>query len=345
MSRASYLLLALVLAFIAWWFSRDDAMPPTRPGVPNHAHGSDTDANANVTPSPAPRSASAPEPAPNSATARWLADLQRPRGKPYPLPYPLDASLDRAAARALYRKSQDVSDCYVARGALDTSVWEQWTGTRWLDAAERERVLKALQAAVARQIDSCRRHGMSEVDGVFSPTVPAGFVRWARTSAAASGDPAARAVHFQAVPRRVDVDTEIRPVVRELLLADPVDIPVLALLHGRYGAEMGAVLQMDPARAWRNGARLDPEALWLLVACDMGMDCVGTGAPADRLCVDQGLCGYPDVESAVRDGLLGSSELELTLQARQQIVALLRRGDVDAIVNRPPPEPPKPRRR
>ena len=93
---------------------------------------------------------------------------------------------------------------------------------------------------------------------------------------------------------------------------------------------------MDPRRAGSYTPPPNFEAIWLLVACDRGMDCGGTSLSADRLCLIRGLCGYPDVESAVRDGLLGESELETALQARAHIVEALRRGDFDAIAGRGP---------
>lgn len=345
MSRRPILLMVLLLslAAIGWWF-RDPGAPTPAAIAPIQASGVDTPAASAPAMTVNGPTELEPGAAPNSATAHWITDTQRRGWKSPPLPFPLDASLDRAAARALYRKAQEVSACYRARNAVDIRTWEQWTGTAWLEAPERERVLQARRAVIERQLGNCRRHGLSElnVDGASNEPIPLGFVPWARASAAASGDPGARANHYQRLNRRANVDTEIRPLLRQLLVEDPQDLPAMGPLHTRHGQELGAVLHMDPARAWRDGKALDPEALWLLVACDMGMDCGGTSNQADRLCLDHGLCGYPDVEAAVRDGLLGSSELELTMQARRQIVELLGRGDLAAIVDRPPPEPPKP---
>jgi hypothetical protein len=164
-------------------------------------------------------------------------------------------------------------------------------------------------------------------------------VLWARLSAAASGDPAARAHHFRSVNRRVDVATEIRPVLRELLVAAPSDLPNAGALQSRYSQELGPLLKPPVGRYGQIRNAPDSEALWLLVACDMGMDCAGTSIEADRLCLTSGLCGYQNLESAVRDGLLGSTELAPTLQARQQIVAALRRGDIAALVEPGPKAP------
>lgn len=278
------------------------------------------------------------DPGPSIATSRWEAELQRPGSRPIQLPYPVDGNLDGIAARALYRKASEVRDCNFARFSLDSANWERWTGTRWLEAPERQRVLAGLQEAIRRQLASCRKHGLREddPDAPPPPGVPYGFLLWARTSAAASGDPAARAEHYAYIRRRADLDSEIRPVVRELLLGDAEYLPDLERLYGKYGRELPTLIQTDPRRAGGYTPPLNYEAVWMLVACDRGMDCGGTSLSADRLCLTRGLCGYPDVETAVRDGLIGESELETVLQARANIVAALRRGDFDAIAGRGP---------
>ena len=135
------------------------------------------------------------------------------------------------------------------------------------------------------------------------------------------------------------MDTEIRPLLRELLLADPVDLPALSALHERYGPQLGEVLQVE--RGYGYQINVNMEALWLLVACDRGLDCGETSVAADQLCLTQGFCGYSNVEAAVRDGLIASPELEPTMHTRERIVAALRRGDIDAfVVYKPPAAPP-----
>ncbi len=336
MRRALWLsAIALVIAMTAGWLRLAGGGRAIDPAATAGAERVVAATVGSVDARPASAISLDPEPGPNSATAEWLTDLQRPGRKPPSLPYPIDASLDRDAARALYRKSREISDCYMAQSSAVTREWEQWTGTAWLEAAERDRVLAALRAALQRQLGNCRRHGLREDGDGAAPgdPIPPGFVLWARLSAAASGEPAARAHHFRSVNRRVDVAAEIRPILRELLVAAPSDLPNAGWLQSRYGQELGPLLRLPAAGYGQlRNALPDTEALWLLVACDMGMDCAGTSVEADRWCVSRGLCGYPDLESAVRDGLLGSAELAPTLLARQQIVAALRRGDLAALV-------------
>lgn len=335
-----WLAIALVVAGATWWSGRVDVDRPI--DKPVTAPGGDVAAAA-VMSSDAPVSSAArqsPDAGPNSAAAQWLSDIQRRGVTPLPLPYPLDASLDRAAARALYRKAEEVSDCYTAQASSDTRAWERWTGTAWLESVERDRVLKALQAVIQRQLGNCRRHGLREDgDGASEDApIPPGFIRWAMTSASASGDPAARARQYRGVNRQVDVATDVGAILRELLVSDPSDLPHAGPLHDRYGRELGPLLRRSGGYGQRANVP-DTEALWLLVACDMGMDCAEASVAADRLCLLRGLCGYPDLQSAVRDGLIGADELAATMQTREQIVAALRRGDIAALVD-PAPTPP-----
>lgn len=336
-----WLAIALVVALATWWSGRVDVDRPI--DVPATAPASDVAAPA-VMSTDAPVSSTArqsPDAGPNSATAQWLRDSQRRGANLPPLPYPIDASLDRTAARALYRKAEDVSDCYMARASADLRAWERWTGTAWLEAVERDRVLKALNAVIQRQLPKCRRYGLPEngVGVAEGEAIPPGYVRWAVTSAAASGDPAARARHYRSANRRLDVATEIRPTLRELLVSDPSDLPNAEPLQIRYGSELGGVLNVSGGYGQRRNVP-DAEALWLLVACDMGMDCSEASVAADRLCLTRGLCGYPDLQSAVRDGLIGANEMAATMQARERIVAALRRGDIAALVDPAPAAPP-----
>jgi hypothetical protein len=152
----------LLFAMTAWWFGHAGGGPATDPPATAAAEGGVAATPGPADARPASKLDADSDPGPNSATAQWLSDIQRRGAKLPPLPYPIDASLDRAAARALYRKSREVSDCYRAQAGADTRAWEQWTGTAWLEAAERDRVLKALHAAIQRQRGNCRRHGLRE---------------------------------------------------------------------------------------------------------------------------------------------------------------------------------------
>jgi hypothetical protein len=339
MSRIGWLLgLAALALGMAWWWLRPVAGPAAGDSdVGEVVATAATVESAGAADSPAivPASPAAP---PNSATARWAAELQRPGATPVKLPYPIDDSLDPEAARALYRKSREVVDCYTARASLDTEAWELRTGTRWLDAAERQRVLAGLREARRRQQAVCQRHGLDPDDADAPPpaTVPYGFVTWARTSAAASGDPAAHLEHSAFVRRRPDISHEIRPLMRQLLAGDADDLPLVARIYERGARDLPLLVPLNSRQAQSYAPLPNFDAIWTLVGCDRGMDCGGTSLSADRLCLIRGLCGYPDVETAVRDGLIGESELETAMQARVNIVAALRRGDVDAIVGRGP---------
>lgn len=337
MSRIGWLLALAALALaLAWWWLRPVASPAAGDSAEAEIVATAAPAgSAGVADSPGTEPPAAP---PNRATAKWEAETQRRGAKPSKLPYPIDDNLDPAAARALYRKSREVVDCYSAQASLDTEAWERRTGTRWLDTAERQRVLAGLRETLRRQQGVCRRHGLDpdNADAPRPASVPYGYVTWARTSAAASGDPAAQVELMTYSQQRPDIDREIRPLMRQLLAGEPDDLPLLARIYGRGARELPSLFPTDGALTQAYAPLPDFDAIWTLVACDRGMDCSGASVTADRLCLLRGLCGYPDVESAVRDGMLGESTLATALRARAHVGAALRRGDFDAIVGSGP---------
>lgn len=74
------------------------------------------------------------------------------------------------------------------------------------------------------------------------------------------------------------------------------------------------------------------EALWVLAACALGLDC----GPSDRmmlmLCLQQGICGYASYAAYAYDFLLspaGRREVEATLPT---LIAAIRAGNVDAVL-------------
>lgn len=78
--------------------------------------------------------------------------------------------------------------------------------------------------------------------------------------------------------------------------------------------------------------------IWPLVACDLGAECGPDSDFMRRLCLQDGLCGYPDVASALRDGLWPMGSAEQFEHRRRALLAQLRAGGA-GVFDPPAPSP------
>lgn len=92
-----------------------------------------------------------------------------------------------------------------------------------------------------------------------------------------------------------------------------------------YSAGVGATTYF-PADSRRR------EALWVLAACALGLDCGPTSRMMLTICLQQGLCGYPSYAGYAYDYLLspaGRREVEAKLPT---LIAAIRVGNVEALL-------------
>lgn len=281
---------------------------------------------------------------PNSATAPALMDLGIRGLPPIKLPHPVDASLSPPAAKALHRRVVDLRACASARDPDRSAIsgdWERDTGTAWLEPAERERVRAGRRAAIGRLLGACRRQGYKTVGKDFDDE-PEGFVVWAIASAAASGDLGARLESARFARGKPDVDGELRPLLVEAVASgDPEIIALIGHVAGRGGSALQASLPTTPTsgqQPYIPGGGYEVRAMWTLVACDLGLDCGETSPTLDRMCLRDGLCGYPNVETALRDGQIAEAQLHETEYRRQWLVTRIRSGQFAGMFD-PAPAP------
>jgi hypothetical protein len=78
--------------------------------------------------------------------------------------------------------------------------------------------------------------------------------------------------------------------------------------------------------------------VWALAACDLGADCGPRSPVLRQLCLQSLLCGYPDLESAVIDGVWPQGMSAALQEERRRLVERLRHGGVGAFD--PLPNPP-----
>ena len=88
-----------------------------------------------------------------------------------------------------------------------------------------------------------------------------------------------------------------------------------------------------------SGAHWDVRRMvWALAACDLGADCGPRSPVLRQLCLQSLLCGYPNLESAVIDGVWPQGMSAALQEERRLLVERLRRGGVG--VFDPLPNPP-----
>ena len=259
---------------------------------------------------------------PNIATAPAFHNgATTAAGVPVPLPMAINDRLDAPAARALIWRYRAAHQCLATRQS--EHFFENWlrdTGTAWLDASERERVLAGRRAAVERMLDACQRQGFKKAGEEFDDEPP-GYLLWAKASAAASGDPLARLLEYGRPGYRQEVPSLLTQLVAE---GDPTLLVEVGQIHRNRGDLRIPGIELSG----RWGGRPDPRMVWALVACDLGMDCGGTSSYLDQLCLREGWCGYPNVEAALRDGGIQADAAVETEVQRQMLRAQVRRKAV-----------------
>jgi hypothetical protein len=77
--------------------------------------------------------------------------------------------------------------------------------------------------------------------------------------------------------------------------------------------------------------------VWALAACDLGDDCGPRSPVLRQLCLQSLLCGYPNLESAVIDGVWPQGMSAALQEERRRLVERLRHGGVGAFDPVPPP--------
>lgn len=311
-------------------------------------------------PEPAPAAANAQptttatrptEGADSHSVAEGLATSANPRpdataASPAP---PKPVIHDRASARLAMQRLHDTGDCKAARSESWPRYWAVRTGVAWLPADEQARNRATVKDARQRMRAACRRQGLSERDETAGKPRPSSLeraldalapelaaVEQTIDQAANAGDLQAQLSRQASNWRDADIDRDTRPLLNAVLAQ------VIAGGDASLLVDIGRVPAMNngpalgPLASWYGlqqtegepNTRVNQRALWTLVACDLGMDCSATSPTLDRLCLLQGLCGYPDVEAALRDGVITGVEAAETELRRQWAVARIRRGEI-----------------
>ncbi|MGE4073045.1 MAG: hypothetical protein AB7E72_17900 [Lysobacterales bacterium] len=323
----------LAIGAIAWWLQW------TPPKLPVASVDSKSAVDASTELEPATESAAdETSRTANMATAPALFNTGFRGMPPVVLPRPVDSHLGAAEARALLTRTEDQQDCRLGRepDLYSRGDWERDTGTYWLENVERERVRAGRRAAIRRLLGACHRAGVNLAENADDESGRGEFF-WARASAAASGDLAARLVLARlpgSQARRPDTATAA--LIQEALASgDAKDMGRMAELAWRRSVNLVLGYPETPAVNPRGWAAVPPPhnamAMWLLVACDLGLDCGADSPTLDRLCLRYGYCGYPSVEEALRDGLIADAEGAETENRRRWIVAKVRSGQIHEI--------------
>lgn len=79
--------------------------------------------------------------------------------------------------------------------------------------------------------------------------------------------------------------------------------------------------------------------VWALAACDLGDDCGPQSTVLRQLCFQELLCGYPDLESAVLDGIWPQGMTQALQAERRELVRRLRENAGVGLFD-PAPAPP-----
>ena len=265
----------------------------------------------------------------------------------------------RNSARTAIQRLHDIEDCKAARSESWPRYWAVRTGVAWLPAEEQARNRATVKDARQRLLAACRRQGLSEQDETAGKPRPSSLeqalnalapelaeVEQTIEQAANAGDLQAQLSRQASNWRDADIDRETRPLLNAVL-AEVIaggDVGLLVDI-GRIPA-MGNGPALGPLASWYGlqqtagepNAHVNQRALWTLVACDLGMDCSASSPTLDRLCLLQGLCGYPDVEAALRNGMITGVEAAETELRRQWAVLRIRRGEIAGMFD-PAPAP------
>lgn len=95
---------------------------------------------------------------------------------------------------------------------------------------------------------------------------------------------------------------------------------------------------VDLAEAFTAGSRFNSDAAWRLAACDLGYDCAAGGALQRQMCLRESHCFSGSYEQELLQRM-PPREWQIAQAQRQMLVEMIRRGDIAAIFDVPPPGP------
>lgn len=242
------------------------------------------------------------------------------------LPTPTNAEpvvFSSEEARAYMHQRQRERDCALAREANQPEKMTEreemeW---QWLPAESAAAERAAFAESSRRMLDGCRDEPAdSEQQRILDSR------RASELAAAIRAGVLQARIEALDVPRGAgpDYPDELYPLARDVFASkDPEAIHRLGRLSERYGQGMG----------WRHIP--DPELVWSLVACDLGRECGAGSRALDQDCLSHGNCGYPDLESALRDRV-SPQQFERAQMLRRGIVDHYRAGALERFMQRDP---------
>lgn len=233
--------------------------------------------------------------------------------------------MDPRAAQAAFREAlQRGWNCRDEAPADDLA--EDWA--LGLPPAQLERARAERAAAIEWDRQVC---------GGMSDALRALQLKAAASAALSAGDPWARLaqVASQKHDRALD-DAQIDELRRALYAVLPA---ALAKPDPMQFAMIERAIEGAPQELGERVAGSAQAMIWPLVACDLGAECGPDSDFMRRLCLQDGLCGYPDVASALRDGLWPMGSAEHFEQRRRTLLAQLRAGGAGVFAAPPPPAP------
>ena len=166
-------------------------------------------------------------------------------------------------------------------------------------------------ALVQRFTDRCQ-------ELVASGKVSIAEIRTSRQDAASNGDPLSVAIQFTEIAASIKPEERQEEVSAIVQTRNPYAIFVLADLMSQqgYGKFSGDIVD---------------EYAWKFVACDLGMDCSGTGAFVVRSCLVLSACGIGDYKNVAQNSALTPEQFERVLLTEREILSALEAGDYDGI--------------
>lgn len=299
--------MGIVVAGIGWWNSGAQPGPePSMQGSTVATAGAIPDASVVAPGAPGEPPAAEPAGAAPEASATT--------------PAPRSASAD--AARADFRRElqRDWACSDWAESDAGKDDWALGLPPEQIERAQADRAAALEWARRSCGSDTDDRRELALKDAV-SAALRAGDP-WARLASIAAREQAK-------LPDAAQVD-ELRQALQAVLpqaLAepDPLSFAMIDLAIDRARRHLGRQVGTSD------------HMIWPLVACDLGADC-GRDSPFMRgLCLQRGLCGYPDAASALRDGLWPQAWAEMYEQQRQDLLARLRAGGAGVFAAPPPP--------
>lgn len=304
--RASWLLMVGIIAAAIWWGWPARQSPGPKPTRQSHPVPATTAPPLEAHAAPPAQEASAPQHPPGAAPAQ-------PPG------------MDPRAAQTAFRQAlQRVWTCRDEAPAEDLA--EDWA--LGLPPAQLERARAERAAAVEWDRQVC---------GGMPDALRALQLKAVANAALRAGDPWARLaeVASQKHDRALD-DAQIDELRRALEAVLPA---ALAEPDPMLFAMIDRAIERAPQALGERVAGSAQAMLWPLAACDLGADCGPDSDFMRRLCLQDGLCGYPDVAGALRDGRWPHAWAETYERQRQALLARLRAGGAGVFAAPPPPAP------